>query len=319
MLVPDVMVADLSQSDQASYLGYEVTQALSGGTKSSFGGRSLTDDVIDVTLGILFGDTIPAAWPRTRRWGRTAVIRYRQRELQRGREAHARKLPFRGNAELRVDTVAMGLGCGRGGQVAPLRFACEEMTSDDETICCLDCVYPGNRARRPSTSGRMAFAGDRPDDASAEIVQRAPYHPGSVQKTVEFWEGRTKKAPNRYLEFRELAGAYLARQRETGDIEDAVRAERAARRSLELQDRGNVVALTRLVRSLLGQHRFPEALEAAGRAAALDPKAWLLVADVELELGRGDKARSAFAQAPVDPEDLSAIVLRPLRRRRRRP
>jgi len=60
VLVPDVMVADLSQFDQASYLGFEVTQALSGGTKSSFGGRSLTDDVIDVTLGILFGDTIPA-------------------------------------------------------------------------------------------------------------------------------------------------------------------------------------------------------------------------------------------------------------------
>jgi hypothetical protein len=60
VLVPDVMVADLSQSDHASYLGFEVTQALSGGTKSSFGGRSLTDDVIDITLGILFGNTIPA-------------------------------------------------------------------------------------------------------------------------------------------------------------------------------------------------------------------------------------------------------------------
>jgi tetratricopeptide (TPR) repeat protein len=156
----------------------------------------------------------------------------------------------------------------------------------------------------------LAFAGGRPEEASAELVQRGPYHPGTVQKTVEFWEGRTRKAPGRYLEFRELAGAYLARQRETGDIEDAVRAERAARRSLELQDRGNVVALTRLVRSLLGQHRFPEALEAAGRATAMDPKAWLLVADVELELGRPDEAQSAFAQAPFDPEDLSAIILR---------
>ena len=155
-----------------------------------------------------------------------------------------------------------------------------------------------------------AFAGGRPDDASAEIMQRAPYYPDSVQKTVEFWEGRTRKAPSRFLEFRELAGAYLARQRETGDIEDAVRAERAARRSLELQARGNVAALTRLVRSLLGQHRFPEALEAAGRAAAIDAKAWLLVADIELEVGHADKARSAFAQAAVDPEDLSALVLR---------
>jgi Domain of unknown function (DUF4331) len=59
ILVPDVMVADLSQSDHASYLGYEVTQALSGGRKSSFGGRALTDDVIDISLGIVFGNTVP--------------------------------------------------------------------------------------------------------------------------------------------------------------------------------------------------------------------------------------------------------------------
>lgn len=60
ILVPDVMVADLSQADHASYLGYEVTQALSGGTKSSFGGRALTDDVVDISLGIIFGNTVPA-------------------------------------------------------------------------------------------------------------------------------------------------------------------------------------------------------------------------------------------------------------------
>jgi hypothetical protein len=60
ILVPDVMVADLSQSDAASYLGYEVTNALSGGTKSSFGGRALSDDVVDISLGIIFGNTVPA-------------------------------------------------------------------------------------------------------------------------------------------------------------------------------------------------------------------------------------------------------------------
>jgi hypothetical protein len=59
VLVPDVMVADLSQTDGASYLGYEVTRALSHGMKSSFGGRSLKDDVIDISLGIVFGHTIP--------------------------------------------------------------------------------------------------------------------------------------------------------------------------------------------------------------------------------------------------------------------
>ena len=50
----------MSQSDGASYLGTEVTQALSGGTRSSFGGRALTDDVVDISLGIIFGNTIPA-------------------------------------------------------------------------------------------------------------------------------------------------------------------------------------------------------------------------------------------------------------------
>jgi hypothetical protein len=54
------MIADLSQRDGASYLGYEVTRALSGGRRSSFGGRALTDDVIDISLGIVFGNTIPA-------------------------------------------------------------------------------------------------------------------------------------------------------------------------------------------------------------------------------------------------------------------
>jgi hypothetical protein len=60
ILVPDVMIADLSQTDGAAYLGTEVTQALSGGARSSFGGRALSDDVVDISLGIIFGNTVPA-------------------------------------------------------------------------------------------------------------------------------------------------------------------------------------------------------------------------------------------------------------------
>jgi len=56
VLVPDVMIADLSQTGvKAAYLGVE-TQGLSG---SKFGGRALTDDVIDISLGVVFGSTIP--------------------------------------------------------------------------------------------------------------------------------------------------------------------------------------------------------------------------------------------------------------------
>jgi len=148
------------------------------------------------------------------------------------------------------------------------------------------------------------------DDTSDRAARRAPYDPATVQKTVEFWEGRVRKSPDRFLEHRELAGAYLAHQRETGDVQDAVRAERAARRSLELLPGGNVTALTRLARSLLGQHRFPEALEVARRVAKLDPAAELLVADVELELGHDAEARGAFAKAGVDPNHINALILR---------
>jgi len=56
VLVPDMLKADLSQSGQASYLGVETA----GATGGKFGGRKLTDDVVKTSLGIIFGNTIPA-------------------------------------------------------------------------------------------------------------------------------------------------------------------------------------------------------------------------------------------------------------------
>lgn len=57
VLVPDVMVADLSQNTTtAAYLGVET----GGATGNKFGGRALTDDVVDTSLGIIFGNTVPA-------------------------------------------------------------------------------------------------------------------------------------------------------------------------------------------------------------------------------------------------------------------
>ncbi len=54
VLVPDVMKANLAVGGSAAYLGVETN----GATGSRFGGRALTDDVIDITLGIVFGTTI---------------------------------------------------------------------------------------------------------------------------------------------------------------------------------------------------------------------------------------------------------------------
>jgi len=56
VLVPDVLVADLDKSGPAAYLGVE-TGGVTGGL---FGGRKLTDDVVDLSLGVIFGNTVSA-------------------------------------------------------------------------------------------------------------------------------------------------------------------------------------------------------------------------------------------------------------------
>ena len=57
VLYPNEMIADLSQSvPKAAYLGVETH----GATGSAFGGRALSDDVIDISLGAIFGNTLSA-------------------------------------------------------------------------------------------------------------------------------------------------------------------------------------------------------------------------------------------------------------------
>ncbi len=54
VLVPDTMVADLSQDGPAAYLGVQT----GGATGGKFGGRKLTDDVVDISLYVVFGTAI---------------------------------------------------------------------------------------------------------------------------------------------------------------------------------------------------------------------------------------------------------------------
>lgn len=56
VVVPDVMRVDLNQAGPAAYLGVET----GGATGGKFGGRKLTDDVVDTSLGIVFGTTLSA-------------------------------------------------------------------------------------------------------------------------------------------------------------------------------------------------------------------------------------------------------------------
>ena len=59
ILIPDEVSADLSQPGTGSYLGVE-TGGATAADKDKFGGRTLADDVIDISLGAVFGNTLSA-------------------------------------------------------------------------------------------------------------------------------------------------------------------------------------------------------------------------------------------------------------------
>ncbi len=166
---------------------------------------------------------------------------------------------------------------------------------------CLACRTPSVRGAAPDDP--PAGAKSTPAGEIPLSERRAPYDPTVTAKTVEFWEQRVKADPKGAIGFRTLAAAYLNRMRETGDIQDAVLAEKAAREALRLQPRGNVVVLSKLARALLGQHRFPEALKLADQAAEIDPQQHRLRADILLELGKYDEADAALAKAPPSTEE----------------
>ncbi|CAN5544008.1 hypothetical protein BH11ARM1_BH11ARM1_03640 [soil metagenome] len=56
VLVPDVLRVNLNRNEQASYLGVET----GGATGGKFGGRALSDDIVDISLGAIFGNTLSA-------------------------------------------------------------------------------------------------------------------------------------------------------------------------------------------------------------------------------------------------------------------
>src|SRR5437868_3509031 len=101
----------------------------------------------------------------------------------------------------------------------------------------------------------------------ALVQERAPYDPNTVYQKIVFFERRARSDPRGALARVLLAGAYLQHCRETGDLADAVRAERAARESLAIRVRHNVAARDMLGLSLFTQHRFAEALAEAKRAS----------------------------------------------------
>ena len=114
---------------------------------------------------------------------------------------------------------------------------------------------------------------------------------------IGFYRARAGRDPHGASDRAHLARLYLQRARETGDFGDLVRAEASARESLAIRRGRNGAAYAVLAASLMSQHRFPEALDAASHLLGLDSAAVgtrALVAEIELELGRYEEAGRKF-------------------------
>lgn len=131
-------------------------------------------------------------------------------------------------------------------------------------------------------AGPVAFTGPDREQQNQEIAS---------------FQARVHRDPYSNLDLASLAGLLLQRGRETGNPEDFRRAEEAARRSLALGTGHNAGTYRILAASLLDQHRFVEALEAARalvEAEPEDPVYRALLGEVQLELGEYHAARVTF-------------------------
>jgi len=124
---------------------------------------------------------------------------------------------------------------------------------------------------------------------------------------IEFYRARTVRDPRSARDFTQLAGLYLQRARETADNADLIRAEETARQSLALRRGRNDEAVGVLASSLMAQHRFDEAHDAALELLRTDSTsipARGMVAEAAMELGRYDEAARLFGMLETYQSDL---------------
>ena len=130
----------------------------------------------------------------------------------------------------------------------------------------------------------------------------------SLSADVALYERRIREDTWSAADRATLSMLYLQRAREEGDYEDFRRAERVAREALALRADRNRKALLGLASSLLAQHRFVEARDAAKVLVDLDSSnlsSRALYAEILLELGEYDAADRQFTALSSFDENLA--------------
>ena len=133
--------------------------------------------------------------------------------------------------------------------------------------------------------------------------------PGKMlDSNIAFYEGVARRDPSGGMALGTLALFYMRRARATGDYQDILRSEDAARRSLGNRGAHNTKARQALAASLLSEHRFGDALVIAQDLAARDesnPAFRASVGEIEMELGHYSDAAESFASVAGNTSDLS--------------
>jgi tetratricopeptide (TPR) repeat protein len=129
-----------------------------------------------------------------------------------------------------------------------------------------------------------------------------------LDSNIVFYEGVANRDPTGGMALGQLALFYMRRARATGDYQDVLRSEVAARKSLDNRGAHNTRARQALAASLLSEHRFGDALGIALDLADRDASSAAFRAslgEIQMELGHYDDARTSFASVAGNTSDLS--------------
>jgi tetratricopeptide (TPR) repeat protein len=135
--------------------------------------------------------------------------------------------------------------------------------------------------------------------AIAPVATTAPYSRELAVRNqdIALYQARLKTDPYSAADQARLATLYLQRARETGEYADFRLAEQAGRASVALRGQRNGMGRMALASSLLAQHRFSEAREAAELLVEAEPDRpsyRALLAEIEMELGDYEAAARSF-------------------------
>jgi tetratricopeptide (TPR) repeat protein len=153
--------------------------------------------------------------------------------------------------------------------------------------------WPAYSAHHASASDAAVAAQFTPAPVTQDYLQR--------DRLVQFYERAVRRTPGDQIMARMLAGQYLMRFRERGDIGDLRRARIAAQRSLAIQPHMNSGAESELASVALAVHQFRDAQ--AYDAAVVRMQPWstgdvAALASTDMELGDYAKAANLLQKQP---------------------